>query len=273
MGLVFLNANSNAGLSKTSKVVHERETLLRPDPQRESSTSSPSSSEPGGSTGSLTASQDGYAVRSAEVSLVPQKKPRSPPGSPTKYDFLEMDVSKAFTQQYVSHWVTLCQVGGLSWMTKLPSIVHTTGSSAVEKSILAASLAYHATQMSQSALSPTSTSLATDSKTIMMEAYKWYGFGLSKQRNQLEVLRTGKEKMPSLEDICMPIMLTFFEVICGSNAAGYLHHVMGSARMLELRGPEACAGMELHMMFQTVRAQLGSDSLLFHLLPLSFFLK
>jgi hypothetical protein len=47
----------------------------------------------------------------------------------------------------------------------------------------------------------------------MVEAYKWYGFAIKKQRSQLEQFHP-EMRQPSLEQICLPIMLTIFEIIC-----------------------------------------------------------
>jgi hypothetical protein len=128
-------------------------------------------------------------------------------------------------------------------MSSLPSLLTPTNPSsfAIGRCVLAASLGYHGKLVK--------------SKSVMMEAYKWYGFGLRKQRSQLEHFHPETRK-PSLEEICMPIMLAMFEIVCGTGLTPYFQHVMGAARMLEIRGPAACGGKELQSIFRTVRAQM-----------------
>jgi hypothetical protein len=93
----------------------------------------------------------------------------------------------------------------------------------------------------------------------MVEAYKWYGFAIKKQRNHLEHFHP-ETRQPSLEQICLPIMLTVFEIICGTNLTPYSQHVMGAARMLEVLGPAACRGKQVQLIFKTVRTQMVSRS-------------
>ena len=88
-----------------------------------------------------------------------------------------------------------------------------------------------------------------------MEAYKWYGFAIRKQRNQLEQFHPAT-RQATLEGICLPIMLTIFEIMCGTNLEGYSQHIMGAAKMLETRGPDRCKEKESQLIFRTVRTQM-----------------
>lgn len=129
-------------------------------------------------------------------------------------------------------------------MATLPSVLNAEtnpSAFAVERCILAASLGFYGK--------------LAKSKSVLMEAYKWYGFGLRKQRSQLAHFNLESRK-PTLEEICMPIMLNFFELVCGTNLTAYFHHLLGAARLIELQGPAACAGKELHGIFKTVRSQM-----------------
>jgi hypothetical protein len=125
-------------------------------------------------------------------------------------------------------------------MVALPNML-AERSVAIDRSIIAASMMYVGRQ--------------SGNPTVMAESYKWYGLGIAKQRKLLEELQHG-QRAPTVEEICTPILLSFFEITCNTSPAGYFHHLMGAARLLEMRGPEECSSGILHQIFLTLRIQL-----------------
>jgi hypothetical protein len=100
----------------------------------------------------------------------------------------------------------------------------------------------------------------TNVESVVIEGYKWYGLSLERQRRQLQ-LSSHRNTPPTVEEICMPIMLSFFEVICSTSPTAYFQHIIGAAKLLEGRGPEACKSGTFHQLFKTVRVQMVSHPL------------
>ncbi|KAE9364830.1 hypothetical protein N431DRAFT_389168 [Stipitochalara longipes BDJ] len=257
-GMVFLHADISTGLSKTKKVVHAREREV----SNEGSSSPFEPSQSPQEFVSLSVSTIG-TPRDEHVALDFKSSPTSPSpnttktlvhypsrdlSTPTTPMPIQMDNSHVMTQQYISHWKTILQTEGLPWMSRASSLFteeSNSSSFAIERCVLAVALGYH--------------SKLVKSKSIMVEAYKWYGFAIRKQRNQLEHFHP-EARQPTLEGICLPIMLTIFEIMCGTNLTGYSQHIMGAAKMLETWGPEACQEKESQLIFRTVRTQMFSVS-------------
>jgi hypothetical protein len=252
--MVFLHADSKAGLSKTKKLVYAREKDIVDGSAGKSPDSSVSSQKfnslPYRTVEILSEVNRLLLPQSPSASMSAKKeKSRSRSSSPEFVNMtllVQMDDSSVLIQQFVSHWILKCQAAGLTWMSVIPPFLATSSPSsfAVQTALLAASLAFHGK--------------LTNDKSILIEAYKWYGFGLRKQRSLLECFCPEK-RQPILMEICMPIMLTTFESVCGTNLAAYFQHAVGAARMLEMMGPEACGSNELHSMFSTVRVQMVCD--------------
>jgi len=91
--------------------------------------------------------------------------------------------------------------------------------------------------------------------SILAESYKWYGVGIEKQRKILQALQSEK-RLPTVEDICNAVLLSFFEIACSTSSAAYFQHIIGAARLVEMRGPEACSSGILQQLFTTLRIQL-----------------
>jgi hypothetical protein len=169
----------------------------------------------------------------------PQVSCRDLPAQITSQEF--------FRQQALSHFVDffakipLTKTGVRSWMRLLPDMLSSQAFPAVKIPIVAASVIYLGRLSNQ--------------KTVVMEGYKWYGSSLERQRRQLQ-LSSYRGTPPTAEEICMPIMLSFFEVICRTSPKTYFQHIVGAAKLLDIRGPEACKSGIFHQLFQTVRVQM-----------------
>jgi hypothetical protein len=249
--MVFLHADVATGLSKTKKVVHARErdslkaaasSSLVPDqssPRSKSSTPS--------IIGTPMEEYRHIGYKTSPTSSLPNTTKslmRFSPPEPTYLLSPQMDNSPVMTQQYISHWISILQAEGLPWMSRLESLLtraSNPSSFAIGRCVLAVALGYHGKLV--------------NSRSVMVEAYKWYGFAIRKQRTQLEHFHS-EMMSPSLEQICLPIMLTIFEIICGTNLTPYSQHVMGAARMLEVLGPAACRAKQMSLIFKTVRTQM-----------------
>ena len=186
--------------------------------------------------------------KSGEVSKKISRRKQQPKSSQLNEPSLPLVVPspQVIADQFLSHFITFfsklsaSQVIFNSWMVTLPDML-TARSVVVEKSIIAASMAY----------------VGRDSgnPSIVMEAYRWYGSGIAKQRKILEELQIEK-RVPTIEELCTPILLSFFEITCNTSPTGYFQHIMGAASFLEMRGPEACSSGTLHQLFLTLRIQL-----------------
>lgn len=251
---MFLHADVSTGLSKNKKVIHAREREIPNEGSSAGLGTSPIHRDSVSSTTSTIGTP-----RDEYIPLAFNSSPTSPSPSttntlvqyspsvlsiPTTPMPMQMDNSYAMTQQYIAHWKTILQTEGLPWMSRASSLFTQAPdptSFAIERCVLAVALGYH--------------SKLVNSKSIMLEAYKWYGFAIRKQRNQLEHFHP-EMRRPTLEGICLPILLTIFEIMCGTDLTGYSQHVMGAAKMLETWGPEACRQKESQLIFQTVRTQM-----------------
>lgn len=175
--------------------------------------------------------------RKALVSPAPLEEGDFPPS---------LQSPQVIADQFLSHFIdffakaSVSNVAVNSWMVALPNML-AERSVAIERSIIAASMIYVGRH--------------SGNPTIMVESYKWYGSGIAKQRKLLEELQH-EQRAPTVEEICTPILLSFFEITCNTSPTGYFHHLMGAARLLEMRGPEECSSGILHQIFLTLRIQL-----------------
>lgn len=159
---------------------------------------------------------------------------------------LNMQSPQATADQFLSHFIAFFarvshrQVLFNSWLVALPDML-TARSSVIRHSIIAASMIYAGKN--------------SGNTSAVVESYKWYGAGIEKQRKLLQELQRQK-RVPTVEEICNPILLSFFEITCNTSATGYFQHLIGAARLLEMRGPEACSSGILQQVFLTLRIQL-----------------
>jgi hypothetical protein len=164
----------------------------------------------------------------------------------------QVDSPKARTTQFISGWVSDHKDNDVPFMVALQTLraatFSTPASDIYEKVILSVILAFDSHRSNNS-----------DSKSVLMEAYKWYGFGLTVQRRQLEALARNPEQKPTLEQICMPIMLGYFEVTCASETTAFANHWKGAMNLLEMAGPEAFQEDAMHRIFQIGRLQMVGD--------------
>jgi hypothetical protein len=235
-GLVFLHANPEAGLSKTRRLFHERDDAM-------------------GSRNLARRPKAPGVVIGTELVLLEQNGSqayRTPSGSPSPILGPQVDSPKARTIQFISGWLSAHKDSNLPFMVALQTLRASTFSTPTsdihEKVILSVMLAFDSVHSNNS-----------DNKSVLMEAYKWYGFGLTVQRRQLEALARNPGQKPTLEQICMPLMLGYFEVICASEHTAFFNHWKAAVNLLEMAGPKAFQEDTLHRVFQIGRLQMVGD--------------
>jgi len=152
-----------------------------------------------------------------------------------------LSCANIFTQQIVENWMDVSRCGGLSWVSSLRMILPGKSFASIERSIVAASLAYYG--------------IITKNKAASMEARRLYGVELGRQRNRLKYLKAENEK-PTTADVCAPLALSFFELVESTGPTGYLQHIMGSEELLAMIGPEGCTSPELFTLFRIVRGEM-----------------
>jgi hypothetical protein len=124
----------------------------------------------------------------------------------------------------------------------------TPDSDTYEKLILAVMLAFDSVH-----------SKSSDNKIVLMEAYKFYGFGLNIQRRQLGAFAHNPEQKPTVGQICMPVLLGYFEILRGSDHRAFVNHWKAAINLIEMAGPEAFQEDNLHRIFQVGRLQMVGD--------------
>jgi hypothetical protein len=154
--------------------------------------------------------------------------------------------SQMLNQQFLSHFINFFALATPrdvifnSWMARLPEMLASLNHR-IDKSIAAASMMYYGRR--------------TNDKTIMMEAYKSYGAALLSQRKTLQDIFNGKRE-PTIEELCVPLLLSFFEISCCTSQTAYFQHLCGAGTLIELYGPEKCSEGILFEIFHALRLQL-----------------
>ena len=90
------------------------------------------------------------------------------------------------------------------------------------------------------------------------EAYIWYGAALKRLRAVISEFENRSRK-PTIEEICAPIVLSFFEIACGNSHCALFNHLQGAAKLLARHNPsECCVDATLRGLFQTLRILMVS---------------
>lgn len=139
-----------------------------------------------------------------------------------------------------------------SWMARLPEMLSSSKHN-MDKSIAAASMMYYGRKI--------------DDKVLMMEAYKSYDAGLVSQRKSLQDIFNGKRE-PTIEELCIPLLMSFFEITCCTSQTAYFQHLCGAATLLEMYGPKKCSEGILFELFHALRLQFVS--FIVHFISISF---
>lgn len=120
-------------------------------------------------------------------------------------------------------------------------------------------------------LSVLSASLALYSKmprntspACAVAAREYYGVCLQRMRTRLYLLQnspqTAKSQSCREEDVCMALMLAYYEIISATAPEAYFQHVRGAEAFLRAMGVKVCRGGQVHDLFCAIRLHMVSFS-------------
>ena len=127
----------------------------------------------------------------------------------------------------------------IPWMHQLPSMQSHASADALELSVKAAAIAFCAMESSQ---------LDALYRTRII-----YGSALGSQSRLVATVTTPTPRM-----ICTTVMLSYYEAINNTTLGGYVRHLDGLAKMLQLAGLEECSRGLMNQIFFTARTQMAS---------------
>lgn len=158
-----------------------------------------------------------------------------------------IETSEVIGHQFLCHFINFFARASTkdvifnSWMEILPKMLASQIQPSTKKSIAAASMMCYGRR--------------TNDKVIMMEAFRSYGAGLSSQRRVLEEIVKTK-RTPTIQELCTPLLMSFFEISCCTSQTAYFQHLFGAGRLMEFYGPEKCTEGILFELFHSLRLQL-----------------
>lgn len=202
------------------------------------------------------ASSSSSSLSSSEVALVPKQKAQESYKPQSEGDCLialirsqyrlpmlyQPSLADAFDHAFISHFVELNRSvraynQEMPWISHLPGLHWKASSSALKLSIRATSMAFYAK--------------VQGNVPILTDSYKWYIMSLNSQRMALQKLYN--KRVPNDEECLVPIILGLYEVYAGTAPISVFHHLTAATRILELRGPRACASGVLVPLFRALR--------------------
>jgi hypothetical protein len=127
----------------------------------------------------------------------------------------------------------------IPWMNQLPSMQAEVSVDALELSVQAAAIAFCALESSQ--------------PDALRRTREIYGSALASQSRLVTAVPTPTPRM-----ICTTVMMSYYEAINHATLGGYVRHLDGVAKMLQLAGPEACSQGLINQIFFTARTQMVS---------------
>jgi hypothetical protein len=107
----------------------------------------------------------------------------------------------------------------------------------------------------------------TKNVALQADASRWYSKAIQLERALVatKVAQKGKLKTVNLEEIMTPIILALFESALCTSPMGWAHHCNAAAKQLEDIGPERCQRGVIFDIFRSVRLNMVSCMLIFHL--------
>lgn len=125
----------------------------------------------------------------------------------------------------------------IQWLYHLPRIHATATKPAVKLSLRAVSMAYYAKMYHD--------------PSILLDSWRWYSVSLNAQRRSIEGLKGGE--IPEEGEVLVPLILSLYEVYCGTTAKGAMIHLQAAAKMMVMRGPSNCRTGAVWPLFKGVR--------------------
>jgi hypothetical protein len=155
---------------------------------------------------------------------------------PTKVNPMALDTA------FLSHYVQF-NAGSrtyspeIQWLNHLPRIHSESTKPAVNISLRALSMAFFAKMHHD--------------QSILVDSWRWYSASLSVQRTSLSKLKN--DEIPEEGEVLVPLILSLYELYCGSTASGSMIHLNAAARILNLRGPSNCKTGAIWPLFKGIR--------------------
>ncbi|KAK0118703.1 hypothetical protein ONS96_011791 [Cadophora gregata f. sp. sojae] len=136
---------------------------------------------------------------------------------------------------------------GRFWLHELPSLSTSGTRNGLELAVQATSTAFCAS--------------ATSNLSYYAGSRKIYGEALQKHSRSIAALRNSGSQVRAIaaaQLLCTTLLLCFYEAISStqSGGEGYMRHVEGAAKMVEVLGPEGCADGLVNELFFTARRQM-----------------
>jgi hypothetical protein len=125
----------------------------------------------------------------------------------------------------------------IQWLNHLPRIHSNSTKPAVNLSLRALSMVFYAK--------------THHDPGILVDSWRWYSVSLSAQRTSLARLKD--DEIPEEGEVLVPLILSLYELYCGSTASGSMIHLNAAARILNMRGPENCHTGAIWPLFKGIR--------------------
>jgi hypothetical protein len=155
---------------------------------------------------------------------------------PTKVNPVALD--SAFLSHYVQYNAgSRTYSPEIQWLNHLPRIHACSTKPAVNLSLRALSMVFYAK--------------THHDQGILVDSWRWYSVSLSAQRSSLAKLKEGE--IPEEGEVLVPLILSLYELYCGSTASGSMIHLTAAARILNLRGPSNCKTGAIWPLFKGIR--------------------
>jgi hypothetical protein len=137
----------------------------------------------------------------------------------------------------------------IQWLNHLPRIHALATKPAVKLSLRAVSMAFYA-------------KLHHD-PSILVDSWRWYSVSLNAQRMSIANLKS--DEIPEEGEVLVPLILTLYEVYCGTSASGAMIHLGAAAKMMNMRGPANCKTGAIWPLFKGIRnADVSADMKAYH---------
>ncbi|KAH7416863.1 hypothetical protein BKA64DRAFT_701651 [Cadophora sp. MPI-SDFR-AT-0126] len=136
---------------------------------------------------------------------------------------------------------------GRFWLHELPSISINGVRNGLELAVQATSTVFCAN--------------STSNPSYYVGSRQFYGEALGRHSRSVAALQNSTSQSATnstAEVLCTTLLLGFYEAISSTQAGGegYMRHVEGAAKMVEILGPDNCAGALVNELFFTARTQM-----------------
>ncbi|KAH7381479.1 hypothetical protein DE146DRAFT_681955 [Phaeosphaeria sp. MPI-PUGE-AT-0046c] len=135
----------------------------------------------------------------------------------------------------------------VQWLNHLPRIHANATKPAVRLSLRAVAMAYYAKMYHD--------------PSILLDSWRWYSVSLNAQRMSIAKLKD--DEIPEEGEVLVPLIMSLYEVYCGTTTKGAMIHMQAAAKMMVLRGPSNCRTGAVWPIFKGVRNAEAHRSIIF----------